>query len=413
MRERISEEIESVKYEMAETLMKLVRIPAISPDNGGEGEYEKAKELLKIIEGWDFDEIGEFDAPDERAKGGIRPNLIACYKGESSRRRLWILTHLDVVPGGDESKWKVTKPFHPVMRDGRIYGRGAEDNGQSLIASLYSVKALMNMKIRPKRDVLLAFVSDEETGSRYGVKWLIENHRELFRKDDLFLVPDGGKKEGDFIEIAEKSILWMELKVKGKQVHGSTPHKGINAHRVALEFAGALDRFLHEKYSMRDEIFDPPESTFEPTISENDSRAPNVIPGEHRVVFDCRVLPRYNLDEIVEDTLKLAENFERRFQRDGIPEIQLNIIQKFQAPEPTGEDSEIVRLLEKAIREMRGIEPRKGGIGGGTFASFLRALGISAAVWETVDETAHQPDEYSRIENMVEDAKVMAYLPLI
>jgi len=407
---RISDEIESLKDEMTEVLMELIKIPAISPDNGGEGEYKKAKRLLKIIEGWDFDEIEEFDAPDERAKMGIRPNLIACYRSGSSGRRLWILTHLDVVPGGDEEKWRMTKPFEPLLKDGKIYGRGAEDNGQSLVASLYAVKSLMNLKIRPKRDVVLAFVSDEETGSRYGIKWLIENHRELFRKDDLFLVPDGGRKEGDFIEIAEKSILWMEARVKGRQVHGSRPNRGVNAHRVAIEFAEALDRLLHEKYSARDEIFDPPESTFEPTMTKNDSEAPNVIPGEHRIVFDCRVLPRYNLEEIVEDARKLAEELERRFQRDGLPKVQLNIIQKFQAPEPTRRDSEIVRLLERAIKEVRRIEPRAGGIGGGTFASFLRALGLPCAVWETVDETAHQPDEYSRIENMVKDAKVMAHL---
>jgi len=60
------------------------------------------------------------------------------------------------------------------VKDGKIYGRGSEDNGQSLVASLYAVKALMNLGIRPKRTIILAFVSDEETGSKHGLEWLMK-----------------------------------------------------------------------------------------------------------------------------------------------------------------------------------------------------------------------------------------------
>lgn len=155
----------------------------------------------------------------------------------------------------------MTEPFKPVVKDGKVYGRGSEDNGQSLVASLYAVRAMMNLGIRPKRTVILAFVSDEETGSHYGVEWLIKNHPELFRKDDLVLVPDGGNEDGTFIEVAEKSILWFKLKVRGKQVHASMPDKGLNAHRVALDLAYHLDKLLHEKYNKKDELFEPPEST--------------------------------------------------------------------------------------------------------------------------------------------------------
>ncbi len=172
-----------------------------------------------------------YNAPDERAKNGVRPSILAYYHGrdEKAPPRIWILTHMDVVPpGGDLSRWTVTEPFKPIIKDGKVYGRGSEDNGQSLVASLYAVRAMMNLGIRPKRTVILAFVSDEETGSKYGVEWLMKNHPELFRKDDLVLVPDGGGNEdGTFIEVAEKSILWFRVRVRGgKQVHASMPDKG-------------------------------------------------------------------------------------------------------------------------------------------------------------------------------------------
>ncbi|HHC19533.1 MAG TPA: M20 family metallo-hydrolase, partial [Euryarchaeota archaeon] len=241
--ETVSKEIERLKDEMVHTLMELIKVPAIGPDNGGEGEYDKAMKLLETIKDWPFDKIEKYDAPDPRAKNGVRPNILAYYYGEKGEEspRLWILTHLDVVPPGDLSKWTETKPFEPVIKDGKIYGRGSEDNGQSLVASLYAVRAMMNLGIRPKRTIVLAFVSDEETGSKYGIDWLMKEHPELFRKDDLVLVPDGGNEDGTFIEIAEKSILWLKLKVKGKQVHASMPEKGLNAHRVALELALEID----------------------------------------------------------------------------------------------------------------------------------------------------------------------------
>ena len=417
--ETVAGEVERLRDEMVDTLMELIRIPAISPDYGYEGEYDKAQKLLEIIRDWPFDRVEVYEAPDERAKNGVRPSILAYYYGQDGDKspRIWILTHMDVVPPGDLSKWTVTEPFKPVVRDGKVYGRGSEDNGQSLVASLYAVKALMNLGIRPKRTIILAFVSDEETGSKYGVEWLLKNHPELLRKDDLVLVPDGGNEDGTFIEVAEKSILWMKLKVRGKQVHASMPDKGLNAHRVALDLAYHLDRFLHEKYDKRNELFYPPESTFEPTMGGNPADSPNIAPGEHEVVFDCRILPEYDLDEILSDVERLSNEVKEKYRKeiDGeiLPEISVEILQRGDAAPPTDPKGEIVLLLKEALKRLRGKEAKVGGIGGGTFAAFFRRLGIPAVVWATLDETAHQPNEYAKIDNMVEDAKVMAALALL
>ncbi|ALM74050.1 M20 family metallo-hydrolase [Thermococcus barophilus] len=402
-------EVEGLRDDMVRMLVELVRIPAISPDYGGEGEYDKAEKLLEIIRDWGFDRIERYDAPDERAKNGVRPNILAYYYGEKGEesQRLWILTHLDVVPPGEG--WTVTESFKPVIKEGKVYGRGSEDNGQSLVASLYAVKALMNLGIRPKRTIILAFVSDEETGSEYGIKWLIKNHPELFRKNDLVLVPDAGNSDGSFIEVAEKSRLVFKIRTLGKQTHAMSPDKGVNAHLVGMRFAVTLHDMLYEKYSDKDELFEPPISTFEPTKKEKNVDAVNIIPGEDIVYFDCRILPEHDLDKILHNIATLAEDFEKRYNA----KIEINVLRKAKAPEPTSPDSEIVKLLKKALKMLRNIEPKIGGIGGGTFAAFFREIGIPAAVWSTVDETAHQADEYAKIDNMVGDAKVFVALSLL
>lgn len=139
--EKLFEEIAKLRNEMAQTLMELVRIPAIAPENGGEGELEKAEKLAEILSHIGFDKIEHFHAEDERVPSKKRPNLIAYMKGETTKERLWIITHLDIVPSGEESLWTVTKPFEPLMKDGKIYGRGSEDNTQSAVSSIYAARS--------------------------------------------------------------------------------------------------------------------------------------------------------------------------------------------------------------------------------------------------------------------------------
>jgi len=412
--ENVYGEVENLKGAMLETLAEMIKIPAISPNYGYEGEYDKAEKLLELIKDWPFDKIERYDAPDERAKNGVRPNILAYYYGKDhdESSRLWVLSHLDVVPPGDLEKWTITDPFTPLIKDDKIYGRGSEDNGQSIVSSLYAVKALMNLGLRPKKTVVLAFVSDEETGSEKGLKWLMENHSELFRKDDLVIVPDGGNVDGSFIEVAEKSILWLRIKVVGKQVHASMPQKGMNAHRIALNLAYKLDKAFHEKYNAKDELFEPAISTFEPTMASNPADSPNIVPGEHTFIFDCRVLPNYKIDDILADAHNIAEELKKEFQDENLPEIHFEVLQRLDAPMPTDPNSKVVQSLKEALINLRGTNPKIGGIGGGTFAAHFRKLGIPAVVWATLDEMAHQPNEYAKISNIVEDAKTIAYLAI-
>jgi succinyl-diaminopimelate desuccinylase len=405
-KKRLFHEIEELQAEMVKTLMALIRLPAIGPENGGDGETQKAEKLTQILHDTDFDKIEFYDSEDSRVLSGKRPNIVAYCRGGTDAKRLWIITHLDVVPPGEEQRWTMSKPFEPKLKDNRVYGRGSEDNGQSLVASLFAIKAIKRLGLTPKRTVALAFVADEEQGSTYGIQHLID--KGLFRKDDLIVVPDGGSGDGSFIEVAEKGILWFRLRTFGKQVHASLPNTGLNAHRVGMQVALALDKVLHKKYSRKDEQFDVPWSTFEPTKKEKNVDAVNIIPGEDTLYFDCRVLPSYSLDEVLSEITRITEEFEKEA---GV-KITVEVLQKQAAPETNDGNSEVALLLKRAIRESRGLDVRVGGIGGGTCAAFFRKAGFPAVVWSTVDEVAHQQDEYSKVYNMVNDTKVFALLAM-
>jgi len=412
---RVFERIDLLRDHGISLLVELIKRPAVNPAYGGEGEYEKAMFLYETIREWGFDDIKVINVPDSRAKGGVRPNVLAFIKG-SVEDKFWILTHLDVVPPGDLSAWTVTKPFEPVIKNGKVYGRGAEDNGQSLVSSLVAAKSLLDEGVRPRRTVILAFVSDEEAGSKYGLGYLVENYKYMFSKSDVALVPDYGTSDGGFIEVAEKSIVWIKLRIKGIQVHASIPHKGLNPHRVAADYIVALEGLLREKYSARNDLFDPPATTCEPTMVKNPAGSPNIIPGEHEVVYDCRVLPEYSVESLIEDFKAIFSQVSVKHEKihDNVkyPVLDLEVIERSDAAPPTPVNSTIVKTLVKALQELRGITPRIGGIGGGTVAAFFRRINIPAAVWSTVDDTAHMPNEYAKIENLISDAKVMAYLML-
>ncbi|MFW6128489.1 MAG: M20/M25/M40 family metallo-hydrolase, partial [Halobacteriota archaeon] len=214
MTQDLIEKLESSRDEIAETLANLIRIKALSPENGGDGELDKAKYVEQLLEGF---EIERYDAVDERAREGVRPNLVTKIDGEEEKT-IWIISHLDVVPEGDLSLWD-TDPFEPVVKNGRIYGRGSEDNGQAVVASLFAARAIKESGLKPRYSLGVAFVADEEVGSKYGIQHLLK--QDIFDKEDLIVVPDAGSPQGDQIEIAEKSILWLKFSVQGKQGHAS------------------------------------------------------------------------------------------------------------------------------------------------------------------------------------------------
>ncbi|MCQ2555565.1 MAG: M20 family metallo-hydrolase [Clostridia bacterium] len=395
--------IESHTKEMVELETILTGIQAIAPESGGDGESKKCAALEEWLKKNGITRLEHFDAPDSRVSSGVRPNLIATIPGNKDDYNIWVCAHLDVVPAGELSLWN-TDPWTVVEKDGRIYGRGVEDNQQGLVSGVFAALAFVKQHILPEHTIKLLFMADEECGSEYGMHYLVKNHIDLFGKNDLILIPDGGDPEGATIEIAEKNIFWVKFHTMGKQSHGSRPDLGRNAMLAGCELAlkiNSLEKFFDKK----DNLFDPPYSTFQPTMKLNNVSTVNIIPGDDVFFADCRINPCYSLDEVRAEMKKLISEVEQKYD----VKIEMTEIQAEQS-KATPVDAPVVKSLAAAIKGAHGIDARCIGIGGGTVGACLRNKGFDCVVWSTMDELCHQPNEYAVIKNIAIDAETIAYM---
>ncbi len=377
----------------------LTSIPAIAPEGGGDGEYKKCAALENWLRQNGFTNIERYEAPDSRVSDGVRPSLVVTIPGQSDDYNIWVMAHIDVVPTGDLSLWE-SDPWTVVEKDGKLIGRGVEDNQQGLVSAAFAGLYFIKNNIKPAHTVKLLFVADEENGSEYGIIYLMKNHK-LFKKSDLILIPDGGDSKGETIEIAEKNILWLKVHVIGKQTHGSRPDSGANACLAACDLSLRLHN-LEKTFNKTDDLFEPNYSTFQPTKRAKNVDSINIIPGEDTFYMDCRILPCYTLAEVLKEVDSLCSQVEKEHN----VKIEYECPQKSESP-ATPVSAPVAQKLAAALKKVHGIEAKFIGIGGGTVGAELRREGIDAVVWSTLDDQAHQPNEYCLVGNIIKDAETL------
>ncbi|MGB4571328.1 MAG: M20 family metallo-hydrolase [Rectinemataceae bacterium] len=405
VKEKVFARIEASVGGMVELETLLSSIPAMAPESGGQGELLKAGALEKWLRARGIADIVRMDAVDPRVESGIRPNLVATIPGKSDAGRLWIMTHTDVVPEGDRSMWK-SDPWKVEYRDGKVYGRGVEDNQQGLVSSVFAALAFVDQGIVPERTIKLLFVADEEVGSKFGIQHLLSAH-DLFRKDDLIVIPDGGCADGSEIEVAEKNICWLKVTTKGVQTHAAMPDKGKNAFLAACDLALRIHNLEKVVFTARDSLFEPDRTTINPTKKEANVPNVNTIPGDDVFCIDMRILPEYSVAFAREEVKRVAHAVEAE---RGV-KITFEILQSNES-RATPVDAPIVDALSGAVAEVYGVTAKAIGIGGGTVGAYLRKAGYDCVVWSRMNETAHQPNENADLANLVGDAKVFAALAL-
>jgi len=172
-----------------------------------------------------------------------RASLYARLQGSEADCGLLLMHHIDVVPPGPG--WS-TDPFAGEVRDGSLWGRGAVDVKSLGVAQLAAFLALKRSGVRPRCDVALLAVADEESGGAQGTGWLIERHPELFAGIAAAFGEGGANREINGrllwwgVETAQKRPLWLRVTADGRGGHGS----GLNPHSAMHRLIRALDRVL-------------------------------------------------------------------------------------------------------------------------------------------------------------------------
>ncbi len=397
--EAVMAEVEASKDDIIRTVIEVNSIPALAPINGGNGESKKIDYLASRASG--FDSVTRVDVPDGHDPSVMRSNLLVKKNGKR-KGTVWFVSHVDVVPTGDPALWD-TPPFEPTLKGDRIYGRGTEDDGQSVVSSFFASKPFLSEEL-PGMSIGIAWVADEETGSEYGIKHLLD--KGYFGEDDVILVPDWCTEKGCMVDVAEKNIVWLKFSIEGKTAHASEPANGINAYKVSTIMLMDLMESFEDRFGKSDPLFIPKVSTFEPTKRSATVENVNTIPGYDEFCMDIRLNPCYDPDLLV----RMAEEIAEVYSKSTGARITVEKLQCEKAGKPSSTDSEGFKAFLESVESVLGKAPTPSGIAGGTCANFFRLKGLDAYAWQCGSGTLHAPNEYVEIENLMADTKVFATL---
>ena len=377
--------------EVVVLLGDLIRINTSNPTHPERPAAEWAAERLAEV---------NIDARIFESEPG-RASVVARVPGaDTTRPPLLIHGHLDVVPA-DAAEWTV-HPFSGEVRDGCVWGRGAIDMKDMNAMTLAVLRNWARRDHRPPRDIVLAFVADEESGGAYGAHWLVDNHPELFADCSEAISEVGGYSYSignDLrlypIETAEKGINWLRLRATGTPSHGSMLHRDnavtllaaavsrIGAHEFPIVVTDTVRRFIEELADLTGLPIDPddPEpslrmlgsaarvigstirNTANPTMLSAGYKA-NVIPGTAEATIDARFLPGHEEEMLATLDELIGEGIDREtLVRDIAVE--------------TSFDGAVVDAMAEALRsEDPGARPVPYLMSGGTDAKSFSTLGI-------------------------------------
>ncbi len=325
-----TEEPTSPSDDVVEIVSRLIRF-----DTTNTGEPETTQGEAECAR-WVAEQLAEVGYEPLYLESGAsgRANVFVRLPGaDSSRGALLIHGHLDVVPA-EPADWSV-HPFSGAVEDGFVWGRGAVDMKDMVGMMIVVARRLKRAGIVPPRDLVFAFVADEEHGGHYGAHWLVNNRPDLFdgvteaigEVGGFSLTvhgPDGGERRLYLIETAEKGLSWMKLSARGPAGHGSMVHDQnavtavaeavarVGRHRFPLVLTDAVAQFLAAVGEETGLTFDTESADLEGAIEKlgptarmlkavlHDTANPtmlkagykvNVVPATAEGVLDCRILP--------------------------------------------------------------------------------------------------------------------------
>ena len=364
-------------------------------DGTGPGEASAAEYVEAFLQGAGLE-------PERFSTTSATRQVVACRIAGQDREApaLVVHAHLDVVPA-IAADWSVPA-FEGTIQDGLVWGRGAVDMKDMDAMILTVVQQWQMHGIKPRRDIVLLFLPDEEAGGRHGAHWVVDNRADLLQGVTEGIGEVGGfsfelanHKRLYMIETAQKGLAWLRLRATGTAAHGSLIADDnavtrmartitrIGEHEFPMQLTPTVEQFLAAVCEAAGIPFDrqDPQAaldqlgpfarmigatlrhTANPTMLTAGYKS-NVIPGEAEAVVDARFLPGLEADFFAqfEALLEPGVTFE--------PEVKdISVATTF--------DGDLVAGMTRALQaeDPQGI-PVPYTLSGGTDAKALSRLGI-------------------------------------
>jgi succinyl-diaminopimelate desuccinylase len=411
--ERMLAEVDRATDEIVQFTADLVRIPTVNPP--GE-EYEAGARFLGgFLERHGF--AIEYIAAEGRPEHTTRhPRLnVVGSRRQGPGPVVHLNGHIDVVPAGDG--WTV-EPFGGLVRDGRIYGRGVCDMKAGIAAAVFAAEAIARAGITLPGTLEISGTVDEESGGFAGVAYLAERGRIAKGRTDFVIIPE--PLNVDRICIGHRGVYWFEVTARGRMGHGSMPFLGVSA----IDGMGRLlqsvrDELMPALASRRTDVPVVPPGARHATINVNGIEGGQLVDGIQtpcvadlcRAVFDRRFLIEEGFDAARRE---IAELVARVAADSGGVRFDLRDLMVVH-PTRTPDDSPVIAALEHSIQRVLG---RRAELiaSPGTYdhKHVARIAGVPHCVAYGPGELelAHQPDEYCRIDDIVNATKVLALATL-
>ena len=408
--DRVLLEVDRAADEAVAFAADMIRIPTVNPP--GEAYEDCARFIGRTLQRLGFDV--EYLAAEGRPEHTVhypRLNVVGSRTGLASRPTVHLNGHFDVVPAGEG--WSVD-PFGGVVRDGKFYGRGSCDMKAGIAAAAFAAEASRRAGVPVPGKIEVSGTVDEESGGFAGVAWLAEHGRLSATRTDYCIIPE--PLNVDRVCVGHRGVYWFEVATRGHIAHGSMPFLGVSA----IEGMGHLLQAIREELmpalaTRQTEMPVVPIGARQATLNINGIFGGQAVDGIQtpcvadvcRAVFDRRFL----LEEGFEATRREVEAVIDRV-RARVPRVEyalkdLMIVH----PTRTPDDSPVIAAIEHGVQYVLG-RPATRVASPGTYdhKHVARIAGVPHCVAYGPGELeqAHQPDEYCRVDDLVNSTKVLA-----
>jgi succinyl-diaminopimelate desuccinylase len=408
--ERILSAVDDASEEIVAFASDLIRLPTVNPPGDA---YEDCAHLIgdRLIRfGFEVEYIPAIGRPEHTARHP-RVNVVGLRRGRATRPCVHLNGHLDVVPAG--AGWTVD-PFGGILRDGRMYGRGACDMKAGIAAAIYAAEAIRRAGVDLAGSIEISGTVDEESGGFAGVAWLAHEGRITSSRVDYAIIPE--PLNVDRICIGHRGVYWFELTTRGRIGHGSMPFLGVNAIEHMSEILERLRRDLLPTLQARTTSMPVvPEAARHATLNINGIDGGQPVDGIQtpcvadtcRAVFDRRFL--------LEEGFETAKTeIETLLERAGVELPALDYVLRdlmIVHPVQTPEGSPVIGALDRSIRTVLGrdaIQVASPGTYDQKHFDGIAGIKHCVAYGPGILDLAHQPDEWCEIADLVNATKVLA-----